>query len=647
MKHKNPFFTQIAVAILLVMSVGCSNQNSIDENRTETPFEENGTTQEAPVAQEQNETFIEENSTQVNETTPEEGPTPAEENQTDLNETLVLESDENVTEANETAEINTTNEVNETIGVEETPPTIVLKGLPTVTLDISQYFDDPGVEAWDEQDGNLSANVVVESNLLQGVEGNYTVIYRVEDSAGNRAEVQRYIQLIDRLKALSTDSYRRNWFERAKAKWNELHPDNNYTYAYYTYDFPADGDRIAGTPPDAPISPKEWMQNAGLGFSKKVDFPYDESRYKYDDTLLQKWHERGFRNGRLHLKAYEMIDANDTTGMTLRKDLLEELKILCERFVAHGMPITISMVTGDELSDDMLNHRQEVFGRIISWWREIAAYMKNSSHMIAFENFVEYHGFDDIEIEKRDFEVELDNNETHYSGFENYKGDAITNWVRSPGYSNLIAEISKVIRITNPDRIVAYKANAIGRIGIVNVTPWRWRSEGDYLGITNHEEPYWMLGYGGSANMKVDFIRAIRSSDPQEQEELLESAKYDSWGPAVEYYNGTHLPVWISLWGIKLEEDRVASDLNGTDVNSSEIVAYIDWYQGHIHNDPIDEEGNHVRFSSGFQQTHWVWDYDKNDWFTGTLDERWEHFEEVGEALSRWALTYPQSEDSP
>jgi len=514
-------------------------------------------------------------------------------------------------------------------------------------LDISQHFDDPGVEAWDEQDGNLSANVVVESNLLQGVEGNYTVIYRVEDSAGNRAEVQRNIQLIDRLKALSTESYRRNWFERAKAKWNELHPDNNYTYAYYTYDFPADGDRIAGTPPDAPISPKEWMQNAGLGLMKKISFPYDESRYKYDDTLLQKWHERGIRNGRLHLRIYEMVDSNDTTGTRLNRQYLSELKELCERFVAHGIPITITFATGDELSQDMPNHRKEVFGRLISWWREIAAYMKNSSHQIAFENFVEYHGFDDIPLEKRDFKIELDNHETHYEGFKNDNGDAITNWVRSPGYSNLIAEISKVIRITNPDRIVVYKANGIGRRGMVNVTPWRWGTEGDYLKINNKREPYWLLGTGGSANLKIDFIRAIRSSDDSQKKDLLESAKIATWGPAMTYYNGTHTPVWISLWGIKVDDDKVEEDLDGEDVTTDEIVAYIDWYQSHIHNDPIDEEGNHVRFSSGFQQTPWVWDYDKNDWFTGTLDERWEHFEEVGEALSRWALTYPQSEDSP
>jgi len=525
-----------------------------------------------------------------------------------------------------------------------TPPEIRLEGEQNITLDISQYFYEPGVFAWDAEDGNLTQAIQIEENIQQGVEGNYTIIYSVTDSAGATTQLQRYIQIIDRLKALSTQSYKEQWFDRAKAAWNAAHPDNNYTYEYYTYDFPADGDRIAGTPPDEPIPPKIWMQTAGLGFSKQVTFPYAESRYQYDDALLDAWRERGFKNGRLHLRAFEMIDENDSSGMKLREDLLEELKVLCDRFVAHGMPVTVSFVTGDDanLSDDMLNHREETFGHLISWWRQVASALKDTSHMVAFENFVEYHGFDDVTIEKKDFAIELDNNETHYSGFFNYKGDAITNWVRSPGYSNLIAEISKVIRLTNPDRIVVYKANGIGRAGMVDVTPWRWGTEGDYLQINNTKTPYWLLGSGGGANLRTAFIQALRSDDESEKEELLQSAQDDSWGPAVEYYNGTHSPVWVSLWGIKLDEDKVDSDLNGTDVSSEEIVAYVDWYQGHIHNDPIDENGNHVTLSSGFQQPQWIWDFEAHDWFTGTLNDRWENFEIVGEALSKWALTYPQ-----
>ncbi len=107
----------------------------------------------------------------------------------------------------------------------------------------------------------------------------------------------------------------------------------------------------------------------------------------------------------------------------------------------------------------MKENRNETFRRTIEWWRQLSSYMKDMSYLVAFENYVEYHGFDNIPIEKREFKIEIDNNETHYSGFENYRKWAITNWVRTPGYNNLMAEIAKVIRVTNPKRIVIYKPN--------------------------------------------------------------------------------------------------------------------------------------------------------------------------------------------
>jgi len=521
-------------------------------------------------------------------------------------------------------------------------PIIKLKGDKELVLDITQDYIEYGAEASDNIDGNITSEIKIDSSINIGVEGNYSVTYSVSDSSGNMAKVVRYVVIKDRLKALSTDIYKDKWFNKAKEQWNKQNPDNLYNFNYYTYEFPANGDRVAGNPPDKPILPKKWMQTAGLGLSKFLKYPFDENtRYKYTDELVKEWKSKGFRNGRLHVPLYAMVDLDkDSSGATLKVSDLEKIKEICELFVKNGMPITISVTSGDPLADNMKDDRDGTFKRVISWWRQLAAYLKDESYLVAFENFVEYHGFDDIPIEKRDFKIKLDNNETHYEGFKNYRDWEITNWVRTPGYNNLVAEIAKVIRITNPKRIVNYKPNGIGRVGMVNITPWRWGSEADYLGINNKKTPYWLISSGGSANLNLDYIKAIRSDNSDEKEALLESAKIGTWGYALQYYNATHTPVWIALFGIKVDEDKVESELNGVDVTTNEIVSYINWYQSHIQNDAIDENENKVKISSGFQQTPWVWDFENQTWFEGTLNDRWENFERVRDTLSKWAKEF-------
>jgi len=525
--------------------------------------------------------------------------------------------------------------------VDTLAPSLTLLHNETIILDITQNYTEYGAIAFDNIDGNLTLKIDINNNINLGTEGNYSVIYTVSDNAGNEAKTIRYILIKDYLKELSTNVYKEQWFEKAKKLWNDANPDNLYNYEYFSYQFPESGDRIAGHPKDSPILPKQWIQTAGLGLSKFLKYPFEDSRYQYTDTLVKEWKSKGFRNGRLHVPLYAIVDLDkDSTGATLKEEELQKIKNICQVFVHNNIPITISITTGDPLCDNMKDDREETFRRIISWWRQLASYFKNESYLIAFENFVEYHGFDDVAIEKRDFKIELDNNETHYEGFKNFRKWAITNWVRTPGYNNLLAEIAKVVRLTNPKRIMIYKPNGIGRTGLVTITPWRWGSEADYLGINNTKTPYWLLGSGGSANMNLDYIKAMRSDNNNTQKELLQSAKTGTWGAAINYYNSTKIPVWISLFGIKVDIDKVDNELDGIDVTTDEIISYIDWYQGHIQNDAFDENNETIKISSGFQQTPWIWDFKNQIWFEGTLNDRWDNFERVRERLSKWAQEF-------
>jgi hypothetical protein len=70
---------------------------------------------------------------------------------------------------------------------DSTPPTLVLRGQPTLDIVIDSPFTDPGVTASDAVDGDLTARVVVSGSVNTAALGTYTLTYSVSDLAGNAA----------------------------------------------------------------------------------------------------------------------------------------------------------------------------------------------------------------------------------------------------------------------------------------------------------------------------------------------------------------------------------------------------------------------------------------------------------------------------
>jgi len=82
------------------------------------------------------------------------------------------------------------------LAVDTIAPVITLNGATTITLDINSNFRDPGASATDNADGDLSANIKVSSNVDTTQEGVYEIIYSVVDSAGNKTEITRKINIV-------------------------------------------------------------------------------------------------------------------------------------------------------------------------------------------------------------------------------------------------------------------------------------------------------------------------------------------------------------------------------------------------------------------------------------------------------------------
>ena len=67
-------------------------------------------------------------------------------------------------------------------------PVISLIGSATVELIVDDTYTDEGATAIDNTDGDITADIIMLSNIDTATVGSYTVTYNVTDQAGNQAD---------------------------------------------------------------------------------------------------------------------------------------------------------------------------------------------------------------------------------------------------------------------------------------------------------------------------------------------------------------------------------------------------------------------------------------------------------------------------
>ncbi len=83
--------------------------------------------------------------------------------------------------------------VDDSSGPDEVPPSIALRGSDTVAVFQYAEYNDPGAEAFDMVDRNLTAQITVSGSVNTETVGTYTLDYEVSDEAGNTSSVQRIV----------------------------------------------------------------------------------------------------------------------------------------------------------------------------------------------------------------------------------------------------------------------------------------------------------------------------------------------------------------------------------------------------------------------------------------------------------------------
>lgn len=79
-----------------------------------------------------------------------------------------------------------------------TPPEIILNGGENYTIYVGMHYSEPGYEATDNHDGDLTGQVMVEmeEEIPWDIPGNYEITYHVADSKENETTVVRHVHVV-------------------------------------------------------------------------------------------------------------------------------------------------------------------------------------------------------------------------------------------------------------------------------------------------------------------------------------------------------------------------------------------------------------------------------------------------------------------
>ncbi len=94
----------------------------------------------------------------------------------------------------------TKNQNNETL-------TLTLKGNNMMTLKVGEVYREPGYEAIDKQEGDLSKKVSIKNTVNVNVPGTYQITYTITNKAGDKKELKRFVTVEGNKITQYKDSY--------------------------------------------------------------------------------------------------------------------------------------------------------------------------------------------------------------------------------------------------------------------------------------------------------------------------------------------------------------------------------------------------------------------------------------------------------
>lgn len=79
--------------------------------------------------------------------------------------------------------------------VDTVAPQVSLLGENTYSIYVGETFNEPGFQATDNYDGDITSSVVVDNTVNSNVVGTYVITYTANDSSGNASSITREVQV--------------------------------------------------------------------------------------------------------------------------------------------------------------------------------------------------------------------------------------------------------------------------------------------------------------------------------------------------------------------------------------------------------------------------------------------------------------------
>ena len=199
-----------------------------------------------------------------------------------------------------------------------TAPVITLKGKKEVTVNLGEEYKDEGCVAEDNQDGEITNQVVITGKVDTKKEGSYTITYQVEDSSGNKAEKTRKVKVKkkkeeDNNQTVATSASTTNSKEDKSKKGL---PVLMYHFFYYA----KKGEKVADN---------NWMEVSA--FEEQIKYLSDNNYY------FPTWSEvEDYIDGKKTLPQKSVvitIDDGDETFIKYAIPIIEKYKVKATSFV--------------------------------------------------------------------------------------------------------------------------------------------------------------------------------------------------------------------------------------------------------------------------------------------------------------------------
>jgi hypothetical protein len=173
----------------------------------------------------------------------------------------------------------------------DTPPSLELIGARLVHLVLGDTYTDAGATAFDHEDGDLTSQIITDSNVDTGTAGTYQVSYYVTDFDGNRVEISRIVRVVA---SQATSGFIPSWeseFELPSQDangWSRLNPSSDSRLIYVSSSEGNDETAQIYHRQDSEIGGNPFNPSSNIKPFASIDASLEQAREGYPDFILLK-----------------------------------------------------------------------------------------------------------------------------------------------------------------------------------------------------------------------------------------------------------------------------------------------------------------------------------------------------------------------